>query len=211
MGRTPSKRRWTQHPKMFGDDTPPVIEDEDDDNPLPEIDELPPLPEPEIKDVDGATMVTWKIPAEAGLDAQVEPGLMLTDDILAMGIFPDSMRAAIKPAKTSSLFGPAAKTGPASGLFQFDNRVVMESKRPWIDYVLTLIKEENGGQIMKFDEDVERDDLNFSDEELEESLDAVVDLFGCFKGISSRTTIDDGAIKYETLMWFEDSDAGTGE
>ena len=145
---------------------------------------------PDHESADDGDYYMYRLPPQAGLDDDVAFHAYVSDKHLVLGHSLQQTKRLLSGGK-AKLDGVADPSKPAMSVFYYNNNRMMDVVDAWAGYAIEQVKE-NGGQL-DLDFDAENDMLEFSEQQLLETWDRVMDVAKCFKGISSRSYAEDGA------------------
>lgn len=156
--------------------------------------------------VNGFERRFWSLPQEMGLDSDIQPHLMLGENLLGVSLSLSRLEALMNKSHSepgSFVSGIADK--PLVSAVVYNHSALVDALRQWVDYGLAVGKSE--GASLEVGIGAENEDLHFSESDIVELIDAGFNLFGCFKSYSSTTRIEDGVWVTETETRFSDIEA----
>ena len=156
------------------------------------------ISDPLSRKIGDADMYYYEIPDEAGLTGAIVPHALLSDEWLMFGFMAEQTPAMMN-RHTPVFFGPLADIQrPAMSATYFDNRQWVDALYGWGQYALQLAREE--GAELALQNHAESDQLDFSEAELLESLDCLVEFIKCFHGYSSISYMQNG-VQVKHYQW----------
>ncbi len=164
-------------------------------------DELQIVP-PQTRAAGDVEVYFYEIPAEAGLDPSIEPHAALGADWLVFSycreqsadLFGDTRPQFSGPLRDS--------TRPLMAAAYYDNHQLIDALYDWAKYGMQWAR--LSGESWDLPDNADSDLLAFTEAELMEACDAVVDLIKCFHGVESAGYMKDGAQVSEFQMFFQD-------
>jgi hypothetical protein len=156
--------------------------------------------------VNGFERRYWALPGELGLDSDIQPHLMLGENLLGVSLSLSRLEALMDKGRSepdSFVSGNAGK--PLVSAVFYNHSALVDALRQWVDYGLAVGNSQ--GASLEVDTGGDNEDLHFSERDIRELIDAGFSLFGCFKSYSSTTRIVDGVWVTETETRFSDIEA----
>ena len=153
-------------------------------------DKVPPiqLPKPQTEKSSSGTIYKYAIPPALGLDQRIAPNAGLSDNVLALSLFPLFTKRLLNktPLRTS---GPLAdRNRPLAAAARFNWAGLIEALTPWIDYGCDLAFAfdplGNGGGA----------DANPTSKAIKDQIHTGLDVLKCFRSYSSVTYVEGKAL-----------------
>ena len=132
----------------------------------------------------------------------IQLGTLVSKDWVVMNLN-KKQAADLAKAGRADLFGPVKTDKPSVSLMFYDNRAMMNSMRPWLDFAQSKMRDE-GVEFDMLGYTAERDTLQFTEAQLQDVFERCWDMAGCWKGYSSRSYEESGATVTEFLFKFQD-------
>jgi hypothetical protein len=132
------------------------------------------LAKPQTKDVGGAAVYYYALPADTGLDAQLAPNAGLSDNFMVTSLLP---RFTARLLADTSLQGqgPLAKSDrPLASAGNLEFARLIEAFEPWIDYVMAFAAPEGAAEQGPMGN-------------ISQQVHDVLDVLKCFRGVSVAT------------------------
>jgi hypothetical protein len=142
------------------------------------------LPKPESKKVSAGTAYYWPVPADAGLDSQVQPNFALSDAAFAVTLSLKHTERLLTPTPLKAAGGPLAEHRPAVSAAVVDFAGFVAAARPWVEQVAVPA-------MLKQVPDNAPPGLGKSD--IPDQVKTVMDVLGCLRRFTSVTYRDGGA------------------
>ena len=158
---------------------------------------------PEHETVEGGDMYVYRFPPEAGLDSEVAFHALLSDNLLILGISTDQSQRLLVENMPMFEGVLSDRSQPLMAAFYYDNTRLIDALHAWAMYGLDVARDE-GLEIMPRVEGAENETLIFTEDELLDALDKVVDLLKCMESCSSISYMDDGAQVTHYQLRFSD-------
>lgn len=152
------------------------------------------LTPPQARQMNGATVYYYSLPAEAGLDQQIAPNAGLSDQVMAVSLLPrfTARLLADTPLQGS---GPLANTRrPLAAAAGLEFARLIEAVEPWIDYGLQLS--------MAFGADMDPSGGLMGN--IPQQVHDVLDVLKCFRGVAGVTYQEGEAMVTHAQWRFED-------
>ena len=159
-------------------------------NEVPEI----PLAKPLTKDVGAGTVYFYALPQETGLDDQIAPNGGLSDEVMVTSLLPQFTARLLANTPLQGQ-GPLANYNrplAAAGKFEFAR--LLGAIEPWMDYGIEL----SGA----FDASMQQDGNPMGN--IPQQIHDALDVLKCFRGVSSVTYQEGGAMVTHAEWRFED-------
>jgi hypothetical protein len=155
------------------------------------------IPSPASETTQGGTVYTYKLPSEAGLDAQLAPAGGVGERV---AVFATSPRLAAKvlagaPLASQGLIGSASGK-PCATLVYFNWRGLVDAATPWVEFAIR----ENGPGAQGAD--AAEDPAQISD--ILSQVRTGLEILKCWKSTEAVTTIEDGVTVTHSVTTFED-------
>jgi hypothetical protein len=148
------------------------------------------VPSPTSESTQGGTVYTYKLPADAGLDAQIAPSGGVSEDV---AVFSTSPRLAARvladtPLKSQGLIGSASGK-PCATLIFFNWSGLVEAITPWVDFAIRQNIDEE-------DEDRVADIVS--------QVRTGLEILQCWRTTEVVTTVDNGVMISHSVTTFKD-------
>ena len=155
------------------------------------------VPSPESETIDGDTVYTYKLPADAGLDPQIAPSGGVGEHVAVFSTSPklSARILAETPLKSQGSLASAADK-PCASVITFSWSSLVEASAPWIEFAVRQ-KARHGE-----DEDAEKDSPQVA--EVLSQVRTVLDILKCWKATESVTTVENGMTVSHSVTTFKD-------
>lgn len=152
------------------------------------------IPDPQTRDVPQGRLYWYQIPQEIGLDEQVQPAAGLSKSVAVLST---SAKQAERILATAPLETSGSRLGPdknAAAAFYFNFNRLIDTVEPWAEYGFLanfVERNENGDEAVKSIAEAEnKPQAKF----VLSQIRAGAEILKCFRGYSSVTYLEDGAM-----------------
>ena len=160
------------------------------------------IPDPALSSVSGADRYAWPLPDEVELDESIVPHFLLSDEWLILSYSTDQSSSFLDE-HTVPFWGPLSDVSePRMAAVFFDHVAWLDAVEAWVDYGIAALK--SSDQSLNLVNDSESVLLDFSEDQLLETLDRVFDFAKCFKGFASSSSMKEGVQVTHFQFRFQD-------
>ncbi len=154
---------------------------------------------PQHKTTDTGDLYYYEMPGEARLDASLAPNALLGDRLLVLSTSTDQSARLMASAKPE-FDGPLAekRIEPLVSAVWFHHAELVDAAWAWGRYGIDVAEQQGHRLDLTFDG--ENDDLDFTEAELREGIESVVDLLKCLESYSSVTWLE-GDVQVTHYLW----------
>ena len=157
------------------------------------------LPEAQLSETEVGKIYSYVPPEECGVDKSIVPNVGLSEKVAVLSISPKQTERLLKatPLECGGALAEADQPMTMAGCLNF--AALLEAATPWIDLAAEMILKEQ----MDLSED-SSDEEKAKAEAIKQQVHTVLEVLKCLRTVTSKTTLEDGAMVTRTITEIRD-------
>jgi hypothetical protein len=159
------------------------------------------VPDPRTREVSGGTIYSYELPADAGVDPQIQPAAALSKTVAVLSLSPKQAERILQQSTLNSDLVASRKNLGSAMVFDFAG--LLDAIRPWVEYgvkyyAVGVSPGEDISQKLNALENEPQMKFVLGD------IRTGAEILKCFRGSTSITYLEDGATVTKSVTRIED-------
>lgn len=159
------------------------------------------VPDPKTREVSGGTVYSFELPADVGLDPQIQPAAGLSKTVAVVSLSPNQTERILQPSSLNSDLIASRKNLGSAAVLDFAGLV--DAVRPWVEYgvkysAVGVSPGEDVSEKLKALQNEPKVKFVLGD------IRTGAEILKCFRGVASITYLEGGAAVTKSVTRIED-------